>query len=82
MDILDFINSYWRIVAFIGVVIMSWVRYEGKVNALETKDHEQERAIEALKTEMKANDKVIQTLKVDLAEIKTILQFLKEKFDK
>lgn len=81
MDILDFINNYWSVLAFIGVVLASWFRYEAKNNSQDGKIQEMETRIVRLEADQKANEKVITTLKVDLAEIKTILQFLKEKLD-
>lgn len=81
MDVLDFINNYWSVLAFIGVVLASWFRYEAKNNSQDSKILEMETRIVRLEADQKANEKVITTLKVDLAEIKTILQFLKEKLD-
>lgn len=81
MDVIEFINSYWSFLAFIILVIGSWVRYETKVNTLAERDQEQQHAIEQIKAELKANDKIVNLLKQDLVEIKTILQFLKEKLD-
>jgi cell fate (sporulation/competence/biofilm development) regulator YmcA (YheA/YmcA/DUF963 family) len=82
MDILEFINSYWSVLAFVGVVIVSWVRYESKVNSLEAKDHEQENAIKELRNDMKASEKVISTFGKDMVEVKTMLQFITETLKK
>lgn len=82
MDILEFINSYWSVLAFIGVVIISWVRYEGKVDELQRKDKEQEDAIKEIRTEMKATDKMVQTFGKDMVEVKTMLQFITEQIKK
>ncbi len=40
MEFLDQIQHYWFIIVFIGSVIGSWVRYEGKLDAVkkENKD--------------------------------------------
>lgn len=81
MDILDFINNYWSVLAFIGVVLASWFRYEAKNNNQDSKIQEMETRIVRLEADYRAQEKVTNTLKVDLAEIKTILQFLKEKLD-
>ena len=82
MDILDFLSKYWSIVAFIGVVIMSWVRYESVNDKQDARIDNLESDVKEMRSDIKNNDAVVNILKQDLVEIKTILQFLKEKLDK
>ena len=89
MDILQFINQYWSILAFIAVVIGSWVKFNASVVDLGTdmlkQKEEHDKEIGELKTLNTAlttrfeehKDKIadsINFIQQDIREIMTILK--------
>ncbi len=72
MTSLKFISDNWEIFAAIGAIVVSYLRYENKVNNLERRTNYLEEKIEKM-------DTTFLQLQKDIVEIKTTLLFIKEK---
>jgi sensor domain CHASE-containing protein len=78
MDLLNILQHYWSIIFFIGVAIISWVRYEYKNNA-------QDRDISDLKNRLQYTESKLEShiasqtlLLMDMATIKATLEYIKQ----
>ena len=82
MEILDLLTKYWSVIAFMGVVIISWVRYEGKNNSQDielTNLSTRVTKLEAnLETHVKSMDAFREEIKIGITEINTKLEYIAE----
>lgn len=74
-NIFDGLKSYWFIIAFIGAVIVGWVRLQTTVI-----DHEDR--LNKMETQQIATQASFIQMAIDIQEIKTTLTFIKEKLDR
>ena len=69
---LEVIKENWFIVLFIGGMVLTWGRFEFKVNNQETR-------LAEVESSQKAADSSYVDLRVQLAEIKVSLDYIKDK---
>ena len=87
MDLLNIIKEYWSILAFIGTVIISWVKYDAKNKAqdvaikslkerIEENEKKNDKEITELKHSMEKSNKAHADMMGDIKEIKAMLTLL------
>lgn len=74
-NIFDGLKSYWFIIAFIGAVIIGWVRIESTVA-----EHEQR--LDKVEAQQVIAQNTFNQMALDIQEIKTTLSFIKERLEK
>lgn len=75
MTLIDQINNYWQIIAFIGIVVLYAVWTYFRVEAHEKRLDTQEIRIKDVED---STDTFRESIKVDIGKIMTSLDFIKE----
>lgn len=68
-SIIDFLSNHWFIILFIGGMVLTWGRFETRVNYLESRQ-------DTLESSQKDINATIVSMSGDIREIKTSLQFI------
>ena len=69
---LELVSKYWFLIVFIGGMIVTWGRFETRINVIESK-------LSSLEIKQTKTDDIMVQLQGDIREIKTSLLFIKER---
>ena len=68
----ELVSKYWFLIVFIGGMIVTWERFETRINVIESK-------LSSLEIKQTKTDDIMVQLQGDIREIKTSLLFIKER---